>query len=123
AATAHLTVGPVSVAQSLALACCAVSLGAPDPATPRRSADLIATRGVTTTGAQSYTGPVSLQGSYAGSALTVTGASTLTGATTIAATGNQTLGAVTGAQPLTLAAGAVSLGAADLASLTASGSS
>ncbi len=48
---------------------------------------------------------------------------TLTGATRIAASGNLTLGAVSGTQALTLAGGAVSFGAADLASLTASGSS
>src|SRR5690606_17487000 len=93
----NLTLGAVSGAQALTLAGGAVSLGAADLASLTASGSSVATLGVTTTGAQSYTGPLSLQGSYSGSVLGVTGASTLTGATTITTRGNLTLGAVSGA--------------------------
>ncbi|MEP9360250.1 filamentous hemagglutinin N-terminal domain-containing protein [Sphingomonas sp. KR3-1] len=83
----------------------------------------IATSGATTSGAQSFVGATSLNGTYSASSF-ASGATTLGGATNISTTGNASLGSVAGGgNALTLTAGAgVALGAASgLASLTATG--
>ena len=117
-----ITLGSVSGAHSLGLAGTgAVVLGAADLASLTASGATIATAGVTTTGAQSYTGATTLNGAYTGTGFIVTGATTLGGDTTVDGS-TITLGSINGAHSLGLAGtGAVVLGAADLASLTASG--
>lgn len=123
ATSGSIALGATGGAQALTLSGTGISLGAANLASLTATGTNIATSGVTTTGAQSYTGPVSLAGSYGASNFTVAGATTLAGATTIAATGNLGLGTIGGAQALTVSGNAVTLGAANIASLAATGGS
>lgn len=88
----------------------------------------ISTVGVTTSGAQSYTGNTTLAGSFTtnGAAFTVNGPAQIAAATTLSSGGGAVrLGETNGTQALTIAAGAgnVTLGAAKLASLDVTGAS
>jgi len=91
AGTGAVTAGPIGAGTALA----SLTIGAGS----------ISLGSVTTTGAQSYTGTVSLNGVYSGGSFSTSGAAVLAGATTIGATGGNIAfgGAIDGAQSLTLA--------------------
>ncbi|WP_305096379.1 filamentous hemagglutinin N-terminal domain-containing protein [Croceibacterium aestuarii] len=123
AAGGNLTFGSIGGAHALTLSGNALTLGATNIGSLAATGSDIATAGVTTTGAQSYTGPVTLNGDYSASAFNANGATTLGGATAVATAGNISLGAVTGAQSLTLTGKGLTVGAANVASLAANGNS
>lgn len=121
AATGDILLGAVNGAHALTLTGKALTLGASNLANLTATGTGIVTHDVTTTGTQSYTGPLTLNGNYVAAAFTAGGSSTLGSATSITATGDIGLGPIGGAQALTLQGAAISLGAADIASLGVTG--
>jgi|GEM_PF-1060635 len=123
-----ISIGAITSTYGLTLdATSSVSIGQANLASLVATGNSILTTGVTTTGAQSYTGATSLSGAYNAASFDVQGATTLNGSTTVTTGGgNATLGAIggTGALSVNAGAGNVSLGAVTgLTSLSATGTS
>ncbi|MBB4098231.1 beta strand repeat-containing protein [Sphingomonas kyeonggiensis] len=123
-----ISIGAITSTYGLTLdATSSVSIGQANLASLVATGNSILTAGVTTSGAQSYTGNTALSGTYNAASFAVNGATTLNGSTTVTTSGgNATLGAIggTGALSVNAGAGNVSLGAVTgLASLSATGTS
>lgn len=123
----EITLGAIMSRNALTLTGGTLAIGPASLASLGATGSRITTAGVTTAGAQSYTGATTLAGDYStgGAAFLVDGAATLAGDTGIATNGgNASLGATGGAHSLVVDAGSgsVALGTVDgLASLSATG--
>ncbi|NYT40295.1 filamentous hemagglutinin N-terminal domain-containing protein [Sphingomonas sp. R-74633] len=122
----NASLGAVSGSQALTVSAAGnVTLGAVSGLTTLSATGTsITTAGASTSGAQSYAGATTLNGTYDADSFSVAGAATLTGDTNVTAGGNASFGTVDGANALTVDAGNVTLGAVSgLTSLSATGAS